>query len=346
MLPLVMRALTALLLTISVACGEAANAKDPLASEIERWTALLSSKPAGDKTWGPVKQAGEPALAQAGEALREGRRLLAAQRLFAVREDIAAAVYLSERSAETRRDLAGFEAEWARMGSALKDSLGAPDPKVLEGVEPAAVRALGEAALPQIRGYYEASLEYGRNTMPGQGLYYLGAAQAERELVDLSRTLSQPSGRRAPPLRSITPELSALESELLAAYRPPASIDKHGQFIGISSTLKEARELDAAGLRFGALLRYLQAALRFAPLRGGTGSTGQLSKVEARLSAPDVDHSLGRLFLEIAQAEPESAAAIADHVLPRYFAALEPAPAQAPKPAPQVTVTLVRWPYT
>jgi len=233
------------------------------------------------------------------------------------------------------------------MGSALEDNLTAPDPNVLAGVHPAALRALGEAALPQIRAYYEASLEYGRNTVPGQGLYYLGAAQAERELVDLSRKLSQPSGRRAPPLRSIAPELNALESELLAAYRPPASTEKHGQFIGISAILKEARELDTAGLRYGALLRYLQAALRFAPLRGGNGSPGgQLSKLDARLSSPDVDDSLGRLFLEIAQAEPASAAAIAADVLPRYFAALEPAPPQAPKPAPQVTVTLVRWPYT
>jgi len=33
-------------------------------------------------------------------------------------------------------------------------------------------------------------------------------------------------------------------------------------------------------------------------------------------------------------------------VLPRYFAALEPAIPEAPKTAPRATVTLVRWPYT
>jgi len=42
----------------------------------------------------------------------------------------------------------------------------------------------------------------------------------------------------------------------------------------------------------------------------------------------------------------ESAAAVAEVVLPRYLAALEPAKPRPPSPAPQVTVTLVRWPYT
>jgi hypothetical protein len=66
-----------------------------------------------------------------------------------------------------------------------------------------------------------------------------------------------------------------------------------------------------------------------------------------------VDHSLGRLFLETAQSEATTAngegnaAAIVADVLPRYFRALEPARAQPPPPpAAQVTITLVRWPYT
>ncbi|HSB35256.1 MAG TPA: hypothetical protein VLH41_00160, partial [Thermoanaerobaculia bacterium] len=63
----------------------------------------------------------------------------------------------------------------------------------------------------------------------------------------------------------------------------------------------------------------------------------------------------GRLFLEAAQADVEAARpgktadaaqAIAADILPRYFAALAPARPEPPKPAPAVTVTLVRWPYT
>ena len=77
-------------------------------------------------------------------------------------------------------------------------------------------------------------------------------------------------------MRRLSDELDALEGELLSAYKPPASIDRHREFIAASSTLKEARELDAAGLSYGALLRYLQAVLRVAPADGeGPGADGR-----------------------------------------------------------------------
>jgi hypothetical protein len=337
---------TAILLA---ACSGAADeARDPLAAEIERWSASLESRPANDK----LRQESEPVLARAGEALGQGKRLLAVQRLLEAKENLAIAHYMSERPAEQRKDMAAFEAEWKRMGDVLLAS-----PPATEDLRPAAVRALAEAAGPQVRAYYDASLEYGRNTMPDQGLYYLGAAQAQRETVELLRTLSDPSSRREPPVRPLRPEIDALEAEMLAVYRPPVSIDRHGEFITASSTLKEARELDEAGLRHGALLRYLQAALQFAPLRGSSppaqagSAAGKVSALEARLSEGDVDHSIGQLLLEAAQAHlaadsSATATAIVDDVLPRYFAALEPARPQETGPAPRVTVTLVRWPYT
>ena len=146
---------------------------------------------------------------------------------------------------------------------------------------------------------------------------------------------------------------------MLAAYRPPAAIDSHGDFITTSAALKEARELDAAGLRYGALLRYLQASLRFAPLRPAVTTdparlAERLRELDVQLASGSVDHSLGRLFLEIAQeaqagGSPQdgaTAAAIAGDVLPRYFAALAPATPAPPQAEPRVTVTLVRWPYT
>ncbi|MFI4946567.1 MAG: hypothetical protein ACHP85_25030, partial [Burkholderiales bacterium] len=146
--------------------------------------------------------------------------------------------------------------------------------------------------------------------------------------------------------------------EVLAAYRPPASIDRHSDFIRASAALKEAHELDALGLRYGALLRYLQAALRFAPLRGvpagpGTALEARLREYDARLASRERDDTIGRLFLETAQSlatgkdqDPALAQAIADFVLPKYFAALEPRKPAAKAPEPRVTVTLVRWPYT
>lgn len=336
-----------LIVTLLAACAGAADqGPDPLVAEIERWSAFLKNRPAEDK----LRQEVQPAIARAEEALGQGKRLLAIQRLVTAREELAVAAYMGGRPAEQRKEMAAFEAEWKRMGDVLEKDA----PKQLEDLHPAAARALGEAALPQVRIYYDASLEYGRNTMPDQGLYYLGSAQAQREVVDLLRKVSVPSSRREPPVRSLRPELDALEAEMLAVYRPPVSIERHKEFIAASSTLKEARELDEAGLRYGALLRYLQASLQFAPLRGSSPKAGDLAALEKRLSQGEVDHSIGRLLLESAQAHlaagsPESAATaaiITSDVLPRYFAALEPARPRETGPEPRVTVTLVRWPYT
>lgn len=331
--------------------------KDPLAAEIGRWSTFLKKNTSKDEMWTQVQEATVPVIARAEEALRKGRRLLALQRLASARVNLAASAYLQERSAAEHGE-SGFEAEWKRMGGVLRADLRPPSSAALEGVQPAAVRALGEAALPQVRIYYDASLDYGRNTMPDAGLFYLGTAQAQRDFAAFCRAMSTRASRPAPPVRSLAGELDRLEGEMLAAYRPPASIDNHRDFILASSALKEARELEAAGLRYGALLRYLQAAQRLAPLRKaplhGPLLAKRLNEIDTRLRAGRLDDSVGRIFLETARDEaeggegksPATAAVIAADVLPRYFAALEPARPAAPKPAPSVTVTLVRWPYT
>lgn len=344
-----------------VTTGRADDANDPLSRELARWSAYLKDNTSTDEFWTQVKQSVTPAIAKADEDLRAGRRLLALLRLATIRPNLAGSMYQGERTEEQRKDPAQFEAEWARMGTVLQADLSAPSPSALEGVRPAAVRAIGEAALPQVRVFYDSSLEYGRSTTLQFGLFYIGAAQSQRDFAAFCRALSAPTPLKPPPVRSLGAELDALQSEMLAAYRPPASIEKHGEFINASSTLKEARELDAAGLRYGALLKYLQAAYRFAPLSAKPPSlpadalAARLEELAQRVSSGPVDHSIGRLLVEVAQAdvasaapgkEAATAAAIAVDVLPRYFAALEPARKAAPRPAPEVTVTLVRWPYT
>jgi hypothetical protein len=341
----------------SPAPGPAGQAADPLAAEIGRWSKFVSTHPSKDENWEQIESVVTPVLSSAEKALADGRRLLALQNLARARTLLAATVYVGEHPAE-RKDEAAFEAEWKRMGAELRADLGATPPGALEGLKPAAVRGLAEAALPQVRIYYDASLEYGRSTMPDAGLFYLGSARAQREFVAFCRTLSLPSPPRAPALRPLAPDLDGLEAKLLSAYRPPASIDRHAEFIAASAALKEARELDAAGLRYGALVRYLQAALRVAPLLppgSAPAAAETLAGFENRLAGAALDHSIGRIFLESAQADlaanppparAASAEAIAAEALPRYFAALEPAAPGPARPAPAVTVTLVRWPYT
>jgi hypothetical protein len=303
-----------------------AQSRDPMAVELERWSAM-------------------PAAARAREAFAAGRRHLALQRLAAAITDLEASAYVESLTADQKKDLPRFEKEWQR----LRPALATPSPKVLNEIRPAATRAVAEAAFPQIRGYYEASLAYGRSTTAEAGLYYLRAAEAQKRFIDLARALSAPTKLQPPPLRSIAVELDALENALLAAYRPPVSIDKHQEFIATSALLKEARELDAAGLRYGALLRYLQAAFRATPLHPpATDATSQLRGFEALIASSNIDHSIGQIFVESAQsaATPEAAAPIVTFVLPRYLAALEPAIPSKAEPAPRSTITLVRWPYT
>jgi hypothetical protein len=337
-------------------------APDPVAAEIEHWSAFLRSDAASHGVWAGLKQGNQPLLARAAQDLAKGRRLLALHRLAMAEVSLATGTYLSTRPADQHQDMARFEAEWTRMGKALHGDLGPPSPAVLAGVQPAALRGLGEAAIPQVSAYYAASLGYGRSKTPGDGLFYLATAQAQRDFVALSRRLSMPTSLKPPPLRSLRAEIEGLQSDLIKAYKPPASIDRHGDFISADATLKEARELDAAGLRYGAMLRYLDAAMLVAPLRqpappplAPAALRKRLDEFAARLSAGGIDHSLGRMMLEGAQDEVASAApgtspaastAIVTDVLPRYFAALAPAAPKPPKPKPQVIITLVRWPYT
>jgi hypothetical protein len=338
-----------------------AAAGTPTDAEIERWTSYIRTHPAGDEMWEEIKQGSQPLLEDAARAARDGRPLLALVRLAAAREDLAAAAYLAGIDATARADLRGLEAEWKRAGTGLRSSLSASTGAELDGAGSALARALGEAALLRIRVYYEASLDYGRNTTPDAGLFYLGRAVADQEFVALSRTLGTPSRRPAPALRSLSVEIESLQAELLAAYRPPASVDRHREFISANAALKEARELDAAGLRHGALLRYLQAAQRIAPLQPPPPTTTDraalvqgLDAAAQQFSAAALDHSVARFFVEAAQADLASseatagalAATIERAVLPRYRAALEPATARPAPPDPRVTVTLVRWPYT
>ena len=355
------RAATSLALVLVAAepaLGDERSSKDPLAEEIARCSTFLRETTSTDEHWKDLKQGLEPAMARVEAALKDDRRLLALERLATTRMNLAGFAYVNALPDDKRDDAATLDSEWARVGALLSAELAVPSRTPLEGVKPAAVRAEGEAAFPQARNYYETSLEYGRATSPWSGLFYLGVAQAQREFVSFCRSLSEPTDLKAPKVRSIAAELDALEADLLEAYRPPASIDRHSEFIGASAALKEARELDAAGLRYGALLRYLHAAMRIDTLRPDAPAPDleslpkRLLAFEPRFARGGVDHSIGRLYLETAQAHlaaggnPAFSEAIARDVLPRYFAALAPAKPQPGKPAPSITVTLVRWPYT
>jgi hypothetical protein len=338
----------------------ASQAGDPLAEEIAKWSAFVHAESKATDQTEQARQSMKPGVERTEKALRENRRMLALQRLASIWANVGAINYSRSRPAIEHTDEAQFEAEWKRMGGVLHADRAVASPAAFGKLQPAAVRAVAEAAQPQIGIYYDASIDYSRSTSPEAGLYYVGSALAQKDFLALCQRLSVATPSPAPHLRSLAPDIESLQNEILRGYKPPASIDRHDEFILGNSLMKEARELDAAQLRYGALLRYLQGALRTGSLRApnekldhGTLAV-RLHEFEARLSDPAVDHSVGRIFLEAAQSEmeaapgtaPPAAVAIAIDVLPRYFAALEPAKSVPSKPAPRVTVTLIRWPYT
>jgi hypothetical protein len=333
---------TPLFLTLALAATARAEAPDPLAAEIARWTAVLEQAPAGDELWAQARPGLQPALADAASALKAGHRLLALYRLARAQEDLGALQYVTRHDAAARGSQAAFESEW----TARRDELSRP--LTASSLRPALVRALAEAAAAQSTVYAKASLDYARSTTAESGYYYLGAALADREMVAIGSRLASDAEGTLPPVRDLQPDIDGLRGELLAAYRPPASLDRHREFISASSALKEASELNAAGLRYAALLRYMVGAQRAAPLVAteAPGARG-LTDWEHELAKGKVDHTIARLFLELAAAgDAPTKAIVAGQVLPRYAAALQPAGATPAGAPASVTVTLVRWPYT
>lgn len=344
---------TAALAVALAAASSAARGDDPVARELDVVTAQAAAPREGDAMWANVQPGLKDLTERSRQALSAGLRRAALYRLSAARQMYAAWRYVDSH-AEARTQAALFEAEWKRAG----DELAATQPLATRG--DAFLRALAEAAAGEVRPYYEASLEYGQATQPLFGLYYIGSAFAARDTDAFTAGLATVAPGAAPPIRSIAGELDALEAELLAAYKPPVSIDRHPRFIAASGALKQARELDAAGLHHGALLRYLEAALRSATLRGSpapldaTAARARAALLEPRLAA--ADHSLARLFVEVALSDAANPGAdsrgaltagiVFADLVPRYFAALAAAAPRPPAPAAQATVTLVRWPYT
>jgi hypothetical protein len=336
------------LLAIALLAGVAASPRpaDPLDDALKRVQSRIGDPAAKGELWDSIKGITKPVVATAQTSLSKGRRLAALQALAAVWPKVEAVTFATS----AKNTEAAFEAAWKSDGE-LKSAAMPSTP-----IAPAALRGLAEAALMQVRVYYGASLDYGRATAPQFGLFYLGEARGERSFVRLAAQLAQPSPRPMPRLRSVAPELDTLEHELLAAYRPPASLQRHPEFIAASAALKEARELDAAGFRFGALVKLLETARR----------TGQITKkplprdevsarlrdAAARVKGASADATIAQMFVEAAEndldanAAPSIASAIVTEALPRYFAALAPAPPARAAAAPDAVITLVRWPYT
>ena len=79
---------------IALCLLSAARANDPLAEEIARWSAFVNAPPAHSDEAEQTRVAMKAGIERAEKALKEGRRWLAVQRIFSVRNNLAAIAYL------------------------------------------------------------------------------------------------------------------------------------------------------------------------------------------------------------------------------------------------------------
>jgi hypothetical protein len=356
-------------------------APEQLAGEVARLRRVAAGIPGDDEAWEALRPGVERLLAAADKEIAAGRLYYGAERLGEARQPLLAVAYRTARP-EAGRDMERFMAAWREADAVLTADEGRLKTGGWRG-SPAAIRALGESASGQARHLYRAARDYAAADGPVSGLHYVGEALAALDFANFCRGLrfatAAPAAPPTAPPRTVAPELAALEAKVRAAYVPPRSIDNHADFIRIHATLKHAAELDAAGLRFGALHAYLKARRNVDVLEAGWAGRPAPAvaalrlprdRASERLAARGRDDSIGTLFLQQADslieqaaatdtaanpaASPapdpgtgaQTAAAILDDVVPAYFATLAPAPDVAPPRADALRVTLVRWPYT
>jgi hypothetical protein len=328
-------------LSLSVLTGQPSDSViHRLEAEVARVRVEVAERvPAGSRT--PL----EGALSRAEDALKKGRPALAVYELEQPWEAVSTERYLESQGHVATKE--AFADLWRRHGE--------PMPSAGTTRLPAVVEALATAAEARAPATYRASLSLGTDADVPSGLFYLGSASAFVEFASFVRQLPwpQPAGD-APPFRSLAPELTAFERTVASAYETMERAE-HAPYVRTDVTIKQARTLNDGAKYGAAVLEYLLARYRFASIHS-PAPPGDLSRLrEARAALPPGrDDSIAQFFLDLAEeesaannAERGAAAIVVDDVLPAYSAALAEGTASAISASqPEVTVTLVRWPFT
>jgi hypothetical protein len=329
---------------------------------IERETKNLAPLPAGVEG---IVNTSTASLKDAAEALQAERIYLALERLLQGEDLFHGVRAMIQHAGIVKDGLPAFEAEWGKASANLA-ALSREVRSRNQSGSPAAVRALSETALGRTVPLLDGSRGFATATGPGDGLLYLGEAQGQAEFARFCSSLPLTRKNRRLTVRSLLPELLALQTQADAAFRPPRSIEQHPRFIALNSTLKLARELDSSKAYYGALYHYLEAVRHFAMLDAPSPNTerqaqlpGVIEGERKKLAKAGVDDSILELFLERAAsqaAHPDGTAPTADEfrsaeliltrVLPAYAATRRPAAPLRKTKNKTIDVTLVRWPYT
>lgn len=353
------------LVAILAAPAAGQDAASQIRSEIQRMQRSLKEQPLTGSDFGDAASTIEGLLKAADGALGAGQLYLSLEKLGQASDFLQGVRTNIDRADAVKSGLPAFELEWNNVSR----KLGALDQE-FRGINwshaPAALRAISETAHARTIPRLDGGRGFAVATQPKDGLLYLGEAQAQAEFARFCASLSVPRPAGAFPLRSILPELQALQTKTNAAFQPPRSIDLHSRFIALNSVLKLARELDAAKSYTGALYQYLEAVRNYGmldepPLDAARRPALQASValLHKNLAASRYDDSIAQILVQRAESqmmhadgsEPtpdewRSAKVIAEQVLPAYFAARKPASHVTQATPKNVEVTLVRWPYT
>ena len=338
-----------MLLAVLLLAVQAADAR--IAEELDRAQQAFAANASTDPSWAQIKPRVQMVLDRARRAARAGQSWAALEDLGKVRTLLEAS-----RSVEQSKGR-DFQQAWKDEAPGLIARDAKARGRAWNGI-PAAPRAIAESAQGQSVPYLNAAPAYASVTDARQGFFYLAQARALADFADLVASLEVVSKNKPLMLRSWSPELQALQAEVLAAYQPPRSIDQHPDFIGVNAQLKLARELDEGRMPAGALYAWLDALQQFASLElqapdaaGQARLREQLAAARRQIAASRRDDSIELLFVERGElrakmGEWPRVRAIVERVLPAYRAAVERRPPAARTAREEIRVTLVRWPYT
>jgi hypothetical protein len=359
---------TALTITLLGALILPARGQDtavPINVEINRLRQSVKGKPVTDPGFAPVASMAADSLQSASESLAAGRLYLGLEQMGLGVDLLRGAQAGADKDEVVKGGLAAFEAKWGRANLVLTELDQKAQSRDWKSF-PVVIRALSETAQGRSLPLLEGGRGFATATTPKDGLLYIGEGQGEAEFAKFCATLDL-SNKKAPlVLRSMLPELVALQQKTNAAFQPPRSVEFHSRFIALNSTLKLAQELDARKFYAGSLYQYLEAVRHYAMLDAPQVDPARqkalpdiIAGEQRKLAAATNDVSIAQLFLERAASqvvhangsapgpdEWRSAQVILDQVLPAYYAAAKAPPALALPTAKTVTITLVRWPYT
>ena len=354
-------------LIVALAFPTAAQNSAPaqIRAEIARLEQSLNDKPISDPDLKNLAPMIPDALKSARQAVNAGKLYLSLEKLGQAEDLLQAARSASEKAEVEKGGLTAFESRWGKASlrlTALDKDAHTRDWKD----SPLAIRALAEAAQGRAIPLLEGGRGFATTTSPKDGLLYVGQAEGEAEFATFCASLQTEGKRSTFVLRSLLPELQALQQKTNAAFQPPKSIDLHPRFIALNSQIKLAQELDASRFYAGALYAYLDAVRHYGMLDAPPLDASAQDRVKKdvaeltkKLVASSADDSILQLFLERASSytthpdgsgpsadEWRGARVILDQVVPAYYAAQKPASPLATPSGKTVDITLIRWPYT